>query len=156
MELTISCHDETNTLESKDFKLVEDILNLAARVEEVTGDAELSITFVDSERIQAINEQYRKINQPTDVISFAFEEASDEELEIIGADIPRILGDIIISVPIARQQAIEYNHSFERELGFLIVHGFLHLLGYDHQSEQAGKQMFQKQKDILENYGLKR
>lgn len=156
MGLTISCHDETSTLESNDFKLVEDILNMAARIEEVTGNPELSITFVNTDRIQAINHQYRMINQPTDVISFAFEETSDEELEIVGADIPRILGDIIISVPIARQQANEYNHSFQRELGFLIVHGFLHLLGYDHESEQEEKQMFQKQKDILEKYGLRR
>ncbi len=156
MGLTISYHDETSTLESNDFKLVEDILKMAARIEEVTGNPELSITFVNTDRIQAINHQYRMINQPTDVISFAFEETSDEELEIVGADIPRILGDIIISVPIARQQANEYNHSFQRELGFLIVHGFLHLLGYDHQSEQDEKQMFQKQKDILDKYGLRR
>ena len=78
------------------------------------------------------------------------------ELEIVGGDIPRVLGDIIISIPKAREQAVDYNHSFMRELGFLAVHGLLHLLGYDHMNEQDEKRMFDRQKEILDGYGLGR
>ena len=75
---------------------------------------------------------------------------------MVGADIPRVLGDIIISVPKAREQAVEYNHSVMRELGFLAVHGFLHLLGYDHLTKEDEKKMFERQKEILDGYGLER
>ena len=77
-------------------------------------------------------------------------------MEISGVDLPRILGDIIISVEKAHEQAEEYGHSFLRELGFLAVHGFLHLLGYDHMTEEDEKEMFRRQEEILENYGLTR
>ncbi|MDP4137699.1 MAG: rRNA maturation RNase YbeY, partial [Bacillota bacterium] len=93
---------------------------------------------------------------PTDVISFALEEDGEGEVEIIGADMPPVLGDIIISVDKAREQAEEYGHSLMRELGFLTVHGFLHLLGYDHMTEEEEKEMFTKQKEILNRYGLSR
>jgi probable rRNA maturation factor len=79
----------------------------------------------------------------------------DGEIEIIG-DMPRVLGDIIISVERTREQAEEYGHSFERELGFLAVHGFLHLLGYDHMTEEDEKVMFSRQEEILSSFGLGR
>ncbi|MCR3891142.1 rRNA maturation RNase YbeY, partial [Bacillus paralicheniformis] len=84
------------------------------------------------------------------------EEDGEGEIEIIGADMPPVLGDIIISADKAREQAEEYGHSLMRELGFLTVHGFLHLLGYDHMTEEEEKEMFTKQKDILNRYGLSR
>jgi probable rRNA maturation factor len=90
------------------------------------------------------------------VISFALEETTEGEVEIVGDDIPVVLGDIIISVEKAKEQAEEYNHSFERELGFLAVHGLLHLLGYDHMTEQDEKEMFQKQEEILGEFNLGR
>ena len=84
------------------------------------------------------------------------EELGEGEVELIGGEMPRVLGDIIISVPRAREQAKEYGHSFTRELGFLAVHGFLHLLGYDHMTAEDEKKMFTRQKDILNEYGLTR
>ncbi|MBU7593627.1 rRNA maturation RNase YbeY [Metabacillus halosaccharovorans] len=156
MRLSIDSHDETNELTEEQIKTVEELLQFAADVEDVSEGAELSVTFVTNERIQEVNREYRDKDQPTDVISFALEEMSEGELEIVGGDQPRVLGDIIISIPRAREQAEEYGHSFMRELGFLSVHGLLHLLGYDHMTDSEEKVMFKKQKEILNNYGLKR
>lgn len=114
------------------------------------------MTFVTNEAIHEINRQYRQKDAPTDVISFALEEMGEGEVEIIAEGMPRILGDIIISIDRTKEQADEYGHSFERELGFLAVHGFLHLLGYDHIVPEDEKVMFGKQDEILESYGLSR
>ncbi|HZH61418.1 MAG TPA: rRNA maturation RNase YbeY [Metabacillus sp.] len=156
MRLSIDSHDETNELTEEQIKTVEELLQFAAETEDVSQGAELSVTFVSNERIQEVNREYRDKDQPTDVISFALEEMGEGEMEIIGGDQPRVLGDIIISIPRAREQAEEYGHSFMRELGFLAVHGLLHLLGYDHMTDSEEKVMFTKQKEILNNYGLKR
>lgn len=156
MELSISYLDETNVVQTDDLDLIEQLLNVAAENESLSGEIEVSITFVDNEQIQAINKQYRNIDKPTDVISFALEERSEGEVEIVGVTMPRILGDIVISIPKAKQQANDYNHSFHRELGFLALHGFLHLLGYDHETEEEELMMFQRQKEILEKHGLTR
>jgi len=156
MTLLIDFIDETETLSEEETSLVQNILNFAAKKEEVEDDSEVSVTFVTNERIQEVNREYRQKDQPTDVISFALEELGEDEVEIVGGQIPRVLGDIIISIDRAKEQAEEYNHSFSRELGFLALHGFLHLLGYDHMEEMDEKKMFQKQKDILDEYGLKR
>ncbi|HZG71092.1 MAG TPA: rRNA maturation RNase YbeY [Chondromyces sp.] len=156
MSIIIDLNDETGELSTEAFGLVEKLLNLTAEKEKVEEDSEVSVTFVDNNRIQEINREYRDKDSATDVISFALEEMGEEEVEITGADMPRLLGDIIISVPKAYEQAKEYGHSFERELGFLAVHGLLHLLGYDHMTEEEEKEMFSKQKEILEEYGLQR
>ncbi|WNF21762.1 rRNA maturation RNase YbeY [Mesobacillus jeotgali] len=156
MSLEIDFLDEVNELSDHEINEIEKLLNYAASQENVQDGSELSITFVSNERIQEINREYRDKDRPTDVISFALEEMGEGELEIVGEDIPRILGDIIISIPKAREQAEEYNHSFMRELGFLAVHGLLHLLGYDHMNEQDEKQMFDRQKEILDGFGLGR
>ncbi|MGE8206206.1 rRNA maturation RNase YbeY [Heyndrickxia sp. NPDC080065] len=136
--------------------LVESLLNFASKKLGIGAGSEVSVTFVTNERIQEINRDYRDKDQPTDVISFAMEEMGDQEIEISGANIPRVLGDIIISVPKTKEQAEEYGHSFARELGFLAIHSLLHLLGYDHMTEEDEKEMFGLQKDILDEYGLKR
>jgi probable rRNA maturation factor len=156
MSLEIDFLDEINELTQQEIVEIEQLLNYAADKENIQEGSELSVTFVSNERIQEINREYRDKDRPTDVISFALEEMGEGELEIVGNDIPRILGDIIISVPKAREQAEEYNHSFMRELGFLAVHGLLHLLGYDHMNEKDEKQMFDRQKEILDGYGLGR
>jgi len=156
MSLEIDFLDETNELSEHEINEIEKLLNYTAEKENVEEGSELSVTFVSNERIQEINREYRDKDRPTDVISFALEEMGEGELEIVGEGIPRILGDIIISIPKAREQAEEYNHSFMRELGFLAVHGLLHLLGYDHMNEQDEKQMFDRQKEILDGYGLGR
>ncbi|MGM7635605.1 rRNA maturation RNase YbeY [Bacillus sp. Hm123] len=157
MDLVIDIIDEVEELGEEARQLIIDILNLTAQKEGVNVGSEVSITLTDNERIQEINRDYRDKDQPTDVISFALEEMGEEEVAITGAtDLPRILGDIIISVPRAKEQAEEYDHSFERELGFLVVHGLLHLLGYDHMTEEEEKVMFAKQREILAEYGLER
>jgi probable rRNA maturation factor len=151
---------------------LEELLRLAGEMEGVT-EGEVALSFVDDEAIHELNKQYRGIDKPTDVLSFAMSEAGEEEFEIhydqAGEDEPdekpsegeedsfiEPLGDIIISVPRAVEQAEDYGHSVERELGFLFVHGFLHLIGYDHHSEEDEKSMFAKQEDILQKAGLTR
>ncbi|KON70105.1 rRNA maturation RNase YbeY [Peribacillus butanolivorans] len=156
MILAIDLMDETNEVTEKAQNLVESILQFAAKKENIEEDTELSVTFVDNKRIQEINKEYRHKDAATDVISFALEEMGEDEVEIIGAEMPRMLGDIIISIERTKEQAEEYGHSFDRELGFLALHGFLHLLGFDHMTEEDEKVMFTKQKEILEEYGLSR
>lgn len=126
--------------------MIGQLLEKAAQMENIEDGTELSVTFVDNERIQEINRDYRDKDQPTDVISFAMEDMGEGEIEIVGVEMPRMLGDLIISIPRTKEQAEEYGHSFDRELGFLALHGFLHLLGYDHMTEEDEKIMFGKQK----------
>ncbi|MDW7614501.1 rRNA maturation RNase YbeY [Peribacillus simplex] len=156
MILAIDLMDETNEVTEEAQRLVESILQFAAKKENIEKDTELSVTFVDNERIREINKVYRHKDSVTDVISFALEEMGEDEVEIVGVEMPRILGDIIISIERTKEQAEEYGHSFDRELGFLALHGFLHLLGFDHMNEEDEKEMFTKQKEILEEYGLSR
>ncbi|WP_210609571.1 rRNA maturation RNase YbeY [Priestia flexa] len=156
MSLLIDFIDETNEIKNEQKETLEALLTLAAAKEGVEDGTEVSITFVNNERIQEINREYRDKDKPTDVISFALEEMGEGEIEILGEEMPRVLGDIIISVPRTIEQAEEYGHSFMRELGFLTVHGFLHLLGYDHETAEDEKRMFTRQKDILDEYGLTR
>ena len=120
----------------------------------------MSVTFMDNAAIQEINREYRGKDMPTDVISFAFEEETAEEMPIIFdealEEMPRDLGDIMISIERAKEQAAEYGHTYDRELGFLALHGFLHINGYDHMTPEDEKEMFGLQKEILDAYGLKR
>ncbi|MGX9135314.1 rRNA maturation RNase YbeY [Rummeliibacillus sp. JY-2-4R] len=156
MSLNIDFLDETGKVKESDIELVEGLLQHAAKVESIEDGTEISITFVTNEAIHEINREYRQKDAPTDVISFALEEIGEGETPIIAKGMPRILGDVIISIDRTKEQADEYGHSFERELGFLAVHGFLHLLGYDHMVPEDEKIMFGKQDEILESYGLTR
>jgi probable rRNA maturation factor len=139
---------------------LEELLRLAGEAEGI-GDGEVALTFVDDERIRELNREYRGIDRPTDVLSFALNEDGGEpdivfdELED-GDPVSGMLGDIVISLERAKAQSEEYGHSLEREIGFLFVHGFLHLLGYDHQTEEEEKIMFGKQEEILRRAGLTR
>ncbi|MDM5330973.1 rRNA maturation RNase YbeY [Neobacillus sp. CF12] len=155
-KLMIDLVDETNQLSDEQMVEIEKLLNFAAKKESVEENSEVSVTFVSNERIHEINREYRDKDAPTDVISFAMEEIGEGEIELIGVELPRVLGDIIISIPRAEEQAKEYGHSFIRELGFLSVHGFLHLLGYDHMEKEEEEKMFSRQKEILDDYGLTR
>lgn len=153
----IEFNDEQSYLTEEQLSMLEALLKKAIEIEKITEDIEMSVSFTTNEEIQVINKQYRQIDRPTDVISFALEEETEDELEIIGLEhMPRMLGDIIISVERAKEQAIEYNHSFDRELGFLVVHGFLHLLGYDHMNKVDEEKMFSRQNEILKAFGLER
>jgi probable rRNA maturation factor len=155
-KLMIDLVDETNQLSTEQMEQIEKLLNFAAGMENVEDNCEVSVTFVSNERIHEINREFRDKDAPTDVISFAMEELGEGEIQLIGAELPRVLGDIIISIPKAEEQAKEYGHSFIRELGFLSVHGFLHLLGYDHMEKAEEEKMFSRQKEILDDYGLTR
>ncbi|WP_144462885.1 rRNA maturation RNase YbeY [Siminovitchia fortis] len=157
MNLEIDFIDETDSVTEEQLRLLEELLKLAAEMENVEGGSELSVTFVTNESIKELNMAYRGKDSPTDVISFAMEEMGEGETEIAGVEnLPRMLGDIVISIEMAEKQAEEYGHSYLRELGFLTVHGFLHLLGYDHMNDEDEKRMFKKQEDILKSYGLER
>lgn len=151
--LTMDFIDEQQVIDEDTKNQIESLLTFAAKKENITQEAELSISFVDEEEIQAINRDYRDKDKVTDVISFSLEE---DEPEIEGLDIPRVLGDIIICLEVAKEQADSYNHSLSRELGFLALHGFLHLLGYDHMTEADEKEMFSRQDEILNEFGLTR
>lgn len=112
-------------------------------------DPIVSVTFVDNAFIHKINKEYRHIDRPTDVISFAFlDNEEDKDVQLHGQGIV-CLGDIYISVDKAIEQANSYGHSLERELCFLFVHGLLHLLGYDHMTPEDEKKMFDLQDEIL-------
>lgn len=119
-------------------------------------ECEISISIVDNEEIHQINKQFRGIDRPTDVLSFP--QLTFEEGEIMDRNENGevVLGDIIISLERAREQAEEYGHSLKREIAFLTAHSMLHLLGYDHMEPEEEKEMFAKQKEILELAGIPR
>lgn len=132
-----------------DYSYLDDVLNLAIKKLDVKGY--FTIIFVDNEKIHDINKTYRGIDRPTDVISFALNDKKDNFKEEIN-----LLGDIYISIPKMKAQALEYGHSEKRELSFLTVHGLLHLLGYDHMTKDEEKVMFSMQEEILEDADIKK
>lgn len=156
MSLVIDFLDETNEVTEEQTKELEKLLNFAADKLNIEANTEVSISFVTNERIREINREYRDKDAVTDVISFAMEELGEGEVELVGAEMPRVLGDIMISIARTQEQAEQYGHSFMREFGFLAVHGFLHLLGYDHMTPADEKKMFTLQREILLEYGLTR
>lgn len=123
--------------------------------EKFDGSAEVSVTFVDNERIHELNKQYRNIDRETDVLSFPLGENGEYDVNLdTGA---KMLGDIVISVEKAMEQAEMYNHALQREIGFLTVHSMLHLLGYDHeQGGLAEVHMREKEETVLTQIGWKR
>ena len=137
--------------EIKELDKVHEILLFAMEKEKLVNTS-FDIIIVDNDYIHNLNKNYRNIDRETDVITFALE---DDEQVINGSD-ERILGDIYISLEKAKSQAVEYGHSFLRELSFLAVHGFYHLLGYDHMNEEEEKVMFAKQEEVLREYGITR
>ncbi|WP_290777413.1 rRNA maturation RNase YbeY [Exiguobacterium sp. UBA5002] len=155
--MNIYMTDENNRLTEEQRQLVESILIYTAEQEEVDPNSELSVTFVSNDEIQEINREWRGKDQATDVISFAMEELGEDEIDFgLLEDEPVVLGDLIISVERCREQAAEYGNHFERELGFLAVHGFLHLLGYDHIEKADEEIMTKRQEEILHHFELYR
>ncbi len=122
---------------------VEKVLNIGIKKLKLKN-VNFNIIFVDNDYIHKINKEYRNIDRETDVISFALE----DDKTFPNMDV-RVLGDIYISIDKAKSQAVEYNHSFKRELCFLAIHGFLHINGYDHMTEEDEKVMFGLQEEIL-------
>lgn len=159
--MDITMIDKTGRVTDKEQELVTDLLDTASQVLDLAESTEMSVTFVDNKEIQEINREFRHKDMPTDVISFAIEDEVEGEPDIIfpdgeAIDLPQDLGDIFISIDRAREQAEEYGHTYERELGFLAVHGFLHLNGFDHMTPEDEEEMFSLQRKILEQYGLQR
>lgn len=138
--------------EIKELETVEKVL-LSAIEKEKLEDVTFNLIIVDNEYIHELNKNYRGIDRETDVITFALE---DEDSIIVPEDVGRNLGDIYISIDKARSQAEEYGHGLLRELSFLAVHGFYHLLGFDHMTPEEEKVMFAKQEEVLEEYGITR
>ena len=146
MELDFtSINEDFNDYEENYSYLIEK----AFKVLNLSFDPVISVSFIDNEEIHRINRDYRKIDRPTDVISFAFLDNEDRTKEY-ASGMPVILGDIYISLDKASEQAKEYGHSMKRELCFLFVHGLLHLLGYDHMTKEDEEIMFPLQDKILE------
>ena len=128
------------------------IIEQALKTLGIEDDVEVSCVLVDDERIHEINREYRHIDRSTDVISFAMED--NDQFNVEG--MPRTLGDIFISVDHAKKQAEEYGHSLRREMCFLFTHGILHLLGYDHMTDEQEKEMFGLQDQILGALSIER
>ena len=145
---------ENNTNEEINYKLIEKVISEALRYEGVNDNTEVSVTIVDNEEIRKINNKFRNIDRATDVLSFPLIDFDNESLPDDGSKI--YLWDIIISIERAKEQAKEYGHSIDREIGFLTAHSMLHLLGYDHMVPEEEKEMFAKQEEILNNLGLRR
>lgn len=147
LDAEVAVPDELMPIE----EYVETVLMAAAKHLHCSG--EVSVLLVDNKTIHQLNLQYRNVDRPTDVLSFPQLEGED-----IGGlpNEPILLGDIVVSLPMAVQQAKDYNHSLRREFGFLLVHGFLHLLGFDHGSEEEEKEMFGLQEEILQSLQLTR
>ena len=117
----------------------------------------ISITLTVPEVIKEANKKYRNIDKATDVLYFPmFEKEELEELIKNNYDVEDVLGDLIISIPKVEEQATEYGHSFERELAYMVVHGFYHLMGYDHMEENDKKEMRQKEDEVLNKLGITR
>ena len=145
----IGYFNETNE-EISEFKEVKKVIKKAIEIENL-DNLEFNIILVDNNYIHELNKNYRGIDRPTDVITFALEDVDDfKDIDT------RVLGDIYICVSKMKAQAKEYGHSEIREMGFLTIHGLLHLLGYDHMTKEEEKIMFTKQEEILDAYGLKR
>ena len=138
--------------EIKELEVVEKVFVSAINKEKLE-DVTFNLIIVDNEYIHELNKNYRGIDRETDVITFALE---DEDSIVLPEEVERNLGDIYISIDKAVSQAEEYGHGLLRELSFLAVHGFYHLLGYDHMNPEDEKVMFKKQEEVLDAYGITR
>lgn len=151
--INIDFLDDNNYVNDNEQKEISELLSFAYTHLGEQGEAEVSVSFVSNEEIKDINNDYRDKDSITDVISFALEE---DDLNLIHEDAPRTLGDIVISTERAAEQASDYGHSYRRELLFLSLHGFLHLLGYDHMENDDEVEMNSKQEEILNAFGVTR
>ena len=151
MDITISYDKET--FKNKELEdLIHLVLNKGAELQQVSENAEISVLICDATLIQELNCQYRHIDAPTDVLSFAL----NEGMAGVTLEEENMLGDIVINIDRAIEQAKEYRHSKEREMAYLAVHGFLHILGYDHYELEEKKAMRQEEEAILSACGLQR
>lgn len=150
-------------------RLVQRVIDKCLEYENCPYEASVSVTFTDNEGIRLLNSQYRNIDSATDVLSFPmieYEKAGDfsilekNSVQICDNFEPDtgelMLGDIVISVERAKEQAEEYGHSVEREIGFLVAHSMFHLFGYDHIDEAEREDMEKRQREVLDSLGIAR
>ena len=159
MLMEINTQPEKLSLPSKTEETLRTVLQKTAELLELSDDTEVSVLVVDNETIRKLNRDYRGKDVATDVLSFPQEEEMEDNGEpaVIGGPTERMLGDIVISIEKAVEQAEEYGHSIERELAFLAVHGMLHLLGHDHETDAAAKKsMRSEEKRLLSEMGIGR
>lgn len=156
MIINLEDTQEKIALEQKVLTCLEEGLQAVARLNGLPEAAEVDVTIVDDEEIHALNREYRDMDKPTDVLSFALDEDSEEsdEPELVGGPEEHLYGDIIISAETALRQAEEYGHGLEREMTYLAVHGMFHLLGYDHMTEEEKSVMRAKEEEALRAINL--
>ena len=135
-------------------EIVKKAVRTSLDYEEFETECEISISIVTNDEIQKLNKEFRNIDKATDVLSFPQLTFEEGEIADVNEDNEIILGDIVISIDKAKQQAEEYEHSLKREIAFLTVHSMLHLMGYDHMEQQEEKEMIKKQKEILQQAGF--
>ena len=153
MEITIGREPENLDVPQEDLDAVRRAVLTVGELYGVMG-AEVSVTLTDDAHIHVLNRDYRSVDRPTDVLSFALTES--EEPAILDAPYGVVLGDLVISLERAAAQAEEYGHSVLRELSFLTVHGMLHLLGYDHIEEEDRLEMEEEQRHVMDVLGIAR
>ncbi len=161
MEILTIIENEQDKLEFtlEHEKLIKDVIEAALKHECFEHDSFVSITVTDNENIRVINNEQRNIDSATDVLSFPVLEFENGEMIENAGDVfedKLILGDIVLSLERAKEQSIEFGHSFEREIGYLVCHSVLHLLGYDHENEDEREIMRQKEEATLETLSLTR
>ncbi|MQS76053.1 rRNA maturation RNase YbeY [Companilactobacillus halodurans] len=156
--MDLEIYNDDNLIDQTRENWVKDIVQFTFNKLELKDNTQLSIHFVTKDKIHEINKKYRDTDRATDVISFAINDGEDslDYLEAQIPDLPVDLGDLFISVEIVDEHAKEYEHSFDRELGYTIVHGILHLNGYDHIKKEDEKVMIGLQEKILSAYGLEK
>lgn len=140
--MDLEIYDKTaNGVSEEHVSLIKNVLEYAGKYIELPENTEMSVTLTNNQEIQAINKEYRGVDRATDVISFAIEDGEDDFPinfdDELSEEIPKNIGDIFVSMDKVGEQAEFLEHSFERELGFLVVHGFLHLNGYDHMEPET-------------------
>ncbi|MBO4292796.1 MAG: rRNA maturation RNase YbeY [Clostridia bacterium] len=146
--------------EKKEYFEIIDVVLKECYKEEKLENSKLTIqiTLTNPENIRKLNKEYRNIDKETDVLSFPMFEKEEIDLKVKNQDFPYedILGDMVISIPRVEEQAEEYGHSFKRELSYMVVHSFYHLMGYDHMEEEDKKEMREKEEVILSKLSITR
>lgn len=154
---TLIINQQNKVNYTKDLQqVVTNVVAATAKLIKISKNSEVSILLVDNDYIQELNLIYRHKNKPTDVLSFAMNELTDEEPQYDAGDEVNVLGDIVISLEQASAQSQDYGHSLSRELGYLVVHGMLHLMGYNHEIEEEAREMRKLEEKVMAAVKLER
>ncbi|MCC0631417.1 MULTISPECIES: rRNA maturation RNase YbeY [unclassified Clostridioides] len=152
MDLILDDRQDKLEVNEELIEKIKDIILECLDYEGYDDNYEVSLSFVDNKEIHELNREYRGVDRPTDVLSFPLLSDDFEDIELEEES----LGDIVVSLERALEQSIEYNHSFEREVCFLICHSMFHLLGYDHDTDENTKEMREKEEYILNKLNITR